>query len=388
MAGLNTGAQLYGYTSIKTESEGFKRIINEEEAQWVRYIFERYAQGINSRKIAIELNNKGVKSPRGGMWLGSTLHPATTKAGILGNEMYIGKKIWNTSVWKKNPMDENKRVRFMRPREEWIISEFPELRIIDDELWEKCQARIKAQQSRTAATKAQGKKAHGMPSKYIFSELLKCGVCGSNYIIVSKKAYGCYKFNNLGAAGCSNNLRIKKATIEEDLLRDIKKELLSEEAYRDFEKNMRASIKAGLTDSTPIKQKIAEIQKGVDNLIKAIMNGVDSPSVKAALRDHEQQLLDAQNKLKAFERYQPTQMLRHAREYYEYLVASLETIEDVAAARESLRQLIGEVILRPENGSLTAVVSNRLNVALQVVDTSGTGFEHYLSSPRCFTGLK
>jgi site-specific DNA recombinase len=388
LKGFATGGPLYGYSSVKVEGEGFKRIINEEEAQWVRYIFERFSQGIHSRRIAIELNEKGVKGPRGGTWTGSAIHPTKKLVGILANEMYNGKKIWNRSVWKKNPMNDNKKVRFMRPREEWMTIEIPELQIIDNELWERCQARIKAQQELTAAKKIHGKKAYGLPSKYLFSELLKCGVCGSNYIVVNRTSYGCSQHKNHGAPICSNGLRIKRVTIEQDLLRGIKTELLSEEAYRDFERNLRASIKAGSTDSTPLKKKVAEIQKGVDNLIKAITNGIDSPSVKAALRDHEQQLQDAQNKLKAFERIQPTQLVPRAREMYEDLVASLETIEDVAAARQSLKQLIGEVILKPENGSLTAEVSNRLSLALQIVEVSGTQFEHYLPPVRRFSGLK
>jgi site-specific DNA recombinase len=269
-----------------------------------------------------------------------------------------------------------------------MVIEVPELRIIDDELWEKCQARVKAQQEITAAKNKHGKKAYGLPSKYLFSELLKCGVCGSNYIVVNRTSYGCSQHKNHGAPVCPNGLRIKRTTIEQDLLQSIKKELLSEEAYRDYERSLRASIKSGHSDSTPLKKKIAEIQKGVDNLTKAIMEGLNSPSLKAALLDQEQQLQDAQSKLKAFERFQPAQLVPRARDMYEDLVASLETIEDVGAARQSLRQLIGEVTLKPENGSLTAEVSNRLSLALQIVNTSGTEFEHYLPPVRRFSGLK
>lgn len=387
LKGYATGGPCYGYTSIGVEG-GFKRVINEEEAQWVRYIFQRFADGIHSRRIAIELNEKGVKAPRGGTWIGSAIHPTKRAVGILAHEIYNGKKIWNRSVWKKNPMDDNKKVRFMRPREEWIVTEVPELKIIDDELWERVQARIKAQQEITATKKVHGKKAYGLPSKYLFSELLKCGVCGANYIVVNRTSYGCSQHKNHGAPVCPNGLRIKRKTLEQDLLQGIKKELLSEEAYRDFERNLRASIKSGYGDATPLKKKIAEAQKGVDNLIKAIMNGIDSPSVKSALRDHEQQLQDAEAKLRAFERLQPAQLVPRARDMYEDLVASLETIEDVGAARQSLRQLVGEVVLKPEGNYLTAEVCSRLNLSMQIVDTSRTEFDHYLPEVRRFSGLK
>ena len=36
----------------------------------------------------------------------------------------------------------NKRVRRIRPKEQWSITDQPELRIIDDALWQKVQARL------------------------------------------------------------------------------------------------------------------------------------------------------------------------------------------------------------------------------------------------------
>lgn len=386
LKGYSAGKVPYGYTSIH-DGQGFKPVINEEQAQWVRYIFERYSNGISSRQIAFELNEKCVPGPHG-PWMHTTIHPSPNLLGMIGNPIYIGKRMWNRTSWKKDPMT-GKPKRRIRPREEWVVVESPETRIVDEETWRKCELLIDQQKAETGKQKEQGKWSGGARPKYLFSGLLKCGVCGAQFTVISHTKYGCYNHKNKGDTVCNNKLLIKRDTLEQELLAGIKNELLSEEAYRDFEKNLRASIKSGHGDSSPIKKKITDLQKKVDNLIKAISDGINSPSVKAALQDHEQQLQGAQNELKAFERIQPAQMVPRAREMYETLVASLETIEDVETARQALRQLVGEIILSPENGSLTAeVAATGLSFALQITSNVRAGFERYLQPARRFSGLK
>lgn len=53
----------YGYNyNIETK----EITINEDEANIVRYMFERYVEGICSSSIAKELTAKGIKTPKGG----------------------------------------------------------------------------------------------------------------------------------------------------------------------------------------------------------------------------------------------------------------------------------------------------------------------------------
>jgi site-specific DNA recombinase len=389
LKGNSTGGKTYGYDSIPNpEGDGFKLVINEEEAKWVRYIFDRYANGATSRGIAWELNEKGVKSSRGSTWTHSSIHPTTKGVGLLCNKIYIGITTYDRANWRKDPKTGKKR-RVLNPEEQWKTKHMPELRIIDEETWRKCDLIIRAKNLSAEDKRANGKGTSHAPPKYLFSGLLKCGVCGSNYVVVNKRQYGCAYHKDRGNSVCNNNLLIKKETIEGELLTGIKKDLLSESAYSVFEKQIRSSIKDGAIDSSPIKKKIADTQKVIDNYIKAIGNGIDSPSVKTALRDSEQQLKDAQRDLKDLERYQPTEMLSIARAMHKSWTNALENIQDVQAAREILKQLVGEIILRPENGVLTAEVpSSGLKIALKIKSVAGAGFEHYLQPARRFSGLK
>ena len=54
--------------------------VNEDEAKWVRWIFEQTLSGKASAAIARELNEKQVPSRRGGKWTPTTIR------GILTNE--------------------------------------------------------------------------------------------------------------------------------------------------------------------------------------------------------------------------------------------------------------------------------------------------------------
>ena len=394
LKGYSAGAKPYGY-SLVPDGNGSRLVINEEQAQWVRYIFKRYSEGASSRGIAIELNEKGVKGPSGGSWMHSAIHPSAKEVGMLCNSTYIGSPMFDKTRWVKDPTS-GKRLRTMRPREEWKTVNLPELRIIDDETWAKCDLRIRTKKVIADENRANGKGAasgkgvgSSAPSKYLFSGLLKCGVCGGKYTIVNKTKYGCIYHKERGNSVCSNNLLIKRSTLEGMLLTGIKKDLLSEEVYLDFEKNMRASLKAGAPNSSLIKKKIADSQKLIDNYTIAIGKGGNFESIQAALRDAVQQLKDAKSELKEFERYQPTELVPRAREMYEDLVASLENTEHIEIAREALRQLVGEITLRPQDGLLTAEVpGSGLNTALKIMLVAGAGFEHYLQPDRRFSGLK
>jgi len=62
-----------------------KLVINEQEAEIVRYIFKRYIEGAGGRTIARELEAFGYKTKRGNTQWGDT-----TVLGIIKNEKYTG----------------------------------------------------------------------------------------------------------------------------------------------------------------------------------------------------------------------------------------------------------------------------------------------------------
>nr|MBP8932323.1 recombinase family protein [Paracoccus sp. (in: a-proteobacteria)] len=113
-AGKLAGGNAYGYDvlpgiSVNGKLEHGDRAVNRIEAEVVRRIFEDYAQGISAGKIAEALNLEKIPGPRGGFWGTSTILGNRERGtGILNNELYVGRLVWNRLHYSKDP-DTGKR---------------------------------------------------------------------------------------------------------------------------------------------------------------------------------------------------------------------------------------------------------------------------------------
>ncbi len=131
-------------------------------------------------------------------------------------------------------LETGKRVSRIHPREEWIITEVPELRIIDDELWQAVKDRQEEltakyatviEATRTARTNRLNG-THRPP--HLLSGLLECGVCGSPYSMRGQDRYGCS--NHVMNDSCSNGRGIRRTELEERVLVGLKDHLMAPEA--------------------------------------------------------------------------------------------------------------------------------------------------------------
>ncbi len=146
--GKAAGGIAYGYRVKLEHDDKFNRIaglreIDEEEAEIVRWIFEQYALGRTPQDMAIELNARDpfVPGPRGALWRDTAVRGHRNRgSGILNNETYVGRIVFNRRNFRKNPETEQREARPNDPSE-WVVSEVPELRIVDDELWTKVKKR-------------------------------------------------------------------------------------------------------------------------------------------------------------------------------------------------------------------------------------------------------
>lgn len=144
--GKSGGGNAYGYAVLRSLGEDGEvkrgdRRIDEAEAEVVRRIFRAYAEGQSPNRIADMLNREGVPGPRNGKWDKSTIHGNPKRGtGVLNNEIYIGKLVWNRQSFVKDPQTGKRQAR-PNPPADWIITEVPELRIINRTLWEQVKAR-------------------------------------------------------------------------------------------------------------------------------------------------------------------------------------------------------------------------------------------------------
>lgn len=376
LAGSSAGGLPYGYRRVDTG----RREPDPEQATWVEWIFDRFANGWSPRKLAAELNAQCVPAPRGGKWSQTAIYGDNKRGlGMLNNPIYIGQQIWNRSKWVKDPIT-GRRQRRERPSREWVITEHEDLRIVNQATWDAVKARQKATRERTKELQAvMGEQARsGRGPKYLLSGLLKCAVCNSAYVIVDRYRYGCGMHKDRGRYACGNELRVSRTVAEKRLLGTIKRELLSEDAYQAFVSEVRKLMRDSRPDPAEAKRELARAQKEIDNLMAAIRAGIITPTTKAALEEAEAKSEAAKARVREIEQYQPELMLPKAREIYQGLVDRLEDADDIPSAREAIRGITGEIRLVPEGRILVAeLTSYGLASAMQISLVAGAGYETY-----------
>lgn len=136
----------------------------------MRRIYADYAKGKSPLKIVKELNAENIPSPRGGPWRVSTLNGDVRAGdGILCQDLYRGRSVFNRRRFVKNPTT-GRRSSILNPESEWVVVDAPDLRIIEDDLWDAVQGR------RRQVSPPPGEQPRSRP-KRLLSGLLHCGVC-------------------------------------------------------------------------------------------------------------------------------------------------------------------------------------------------------------------
>lgn len=343
--GYHAGGRSYGYRST-FDGNGYRLEVDPEAARIVREIFDRYGAGESCQRIAHDLNRRGVRSPRGGTWAVSAIYGSPVKgAGILNNEAYVGRVVWNRSQFVKDP-DTGRRVRIERPRSEWVTLERPELRIVSAEQWAAVRERLFRPQVDG------GSKGKGKPPRTLFSGLLRCGLCGGAVIAVSRLAYGCAARKDRGPTVCAG-VRASRADTDAALLDHLRGELLSPAALEEFEAEVRAYLaelrREGSGRASAAKARVAEIEAEVGRLTDAIARIGFSPALADRLRAAETALRAA---IEAAPVPTPSAIVPDALRRYRDALERLPEIlgGNPEEARELLREVVGPMIVRTDAG--------------------------------------
>jgi len=267
------GGKSFGYNLVHNlldngQVDRGQRTVNEEEASVVRRIFNEYVNGNSPRKIATELNKDNIPSPRGGYWNASTINGNQKRRnGILNNELYLGRIIYNRQSFVKDP-DTGKRRSRPNPEDLWIITHVPELQIIDQDTWDKAQA-LKHRFASRQGNKRQTKKR-------LLSGLVKCGSCGGAMTIVNRERYSCSAKREKGT--CNNPVGIKAIDLETRVIDGLKKILIGRDDFLEafasafFEETVRLRHERNRQRQTQQKE-LAKVQRSIDRCLDFIING-------------------------------------------------------------------------------------------------------------------
>jgi site-specific DNA recombinase len=285
--GLNAGGKAYGYAPAAGQKG--KRIIVEAEAKIVQRIFEEYVAGRTPREIAYDLNIESISPPRGRSWNASTINGNMQRGtGIIQNELYAGRLVWNKVRMIKDP-DTGKRLSRPNAKNDWQTTNVPDLRIISQKLFDAAQSRKQAR----GITHPN----HQRRPRHMLSGLLRCGACGSGMSTNGKDKSGririrCSAATESGACREAKTFYLK--TVEGAVLAGLKAEMWHPSVIAEYvrtyhDERKRLSAKANAKRAR-LELRHGELKREIDRLVDAIAKGHGDPAVlgpRSSILDEE-----------------------------------------------------------------------------------------------------
>ena len=404
LRGMHAGGACYGYRGKRLferreddpegtgKSVGVQLVIHPGEAEVIRRVFRLYADGKSPRQIVAMLNEEGVPPP-GARWRNRTSALSRTWGytaiagsrkrglGILNNEKYIGRSTWNRSTWPIDP-DTEKQVSRALPREEWVVKEIPELRIVPQALWDQVK---RLQAARSQESGAAERPMH-YRNKHLLSGLLRCGICGSRLTGAGLRGYGCATRRNRGRHLCSFQGTPSREALEVAVLEAVREYLFCPEAIAEAVAAAKEAVKRhappakGQRSKQPQKDRLAQVEREIQNVMAAVRAGGDNGAA-ALLRGELDRLTAERDRLAeqqagpddgAIEKALERALAAIPAVVEEHLAfGSLAELTDpcrVERARVLLAELVTDITVLPakEKGCYTCTVTGDVSGVLRV----------------------
>jgi site-specific DNA recombinase len=146
-------------------------VINEAEAAIIRRVFTLVAKGWGFRRIARRLTEEGVPARTARGWA------ATTLRQFVFNDLYRGiVHFGRTRTERRGGIE-----RTVKVADGWITTERPDLRVVDEGLWNRAHARLaRTRESHPGYRRSNGqligRPESGLISQHLLTGHLRCGL--------------------------------------------------------------------------------------------------------------------------------------------------------------------------------------------------------------------
>jgi site-specific DNA recombinase len=308
---MHHGGRCFGYRSVPIEDPnkrdqygrpliaGARLQVDEAQAKAIRRIFSLYAGGLSIKATTKKMNADKIASPTPRKGRQHSWAPSSVR-GILENERYRGVLTWAKTKKVRNPTS-GRKIQRDRPKSEWVRVEMPEQRIVSEKLWQAVQERLAfvnrkwGQQGRNGGLM----NARAASSPYIFSGLLKCGLCRHNFTLVSGTGkrrhtarYGCPFHSSRGM--CKNSRLVARDVLERELLAKLQRDVLSDAAINYVLDRVALEIEKRFAaldgEMSAVKKRKAVLESELQNLGQAFATGFDSPTIRTEIAKREAEL--------------------------------------------------------------------------------------------------
>lgn len=257
----NQGKYLGGTVPLGYKLDKDKNfVIDENTACIVKTVYSMYADGLTIKEICKELNDKGYKTQTGKPFTYNSLHR------VLTNPKYIG-KYEGMGIVLDNAVP----------------------KIIDEATFEKVQKRVQKNKLAPASAKS--------TVDFYLTGKLFCGKCGSSMVGDSGTSktgathyyYTCKEKKN--NHNCTKK-SVKKDWIEKIITDVTLTKILTEENIEEISKRAFEIYEEERNDKTELNaltHSLHEVQKTIDNLMKAIEQGIITDTTKSRMLEAEDQ---------------------------------------------------------------------------------------------------
>ncbi len=291
--------------------------------------------------------------------------------GILNNELYIGRIVWNRLRYIKDP-DTGRRVSRLNSRSEWVEKDVPHLRIVSDDVWRRTKERQAKSRAEAEAEGNVGRPIspckHRRP-RFLFSGLTTCAECGAGFNVYSGDRLACYGNRIQGI--CSNRRTIRREEVERRVLIALHDKMLQpeliEEFSREFTREMNRLRMEHRASASSARLERSNVQREIDHVVKAIREGFPGPELKATMIALQERKAQLDARLAVTDAPIPLlhpNMAEVYRDKIHQLRLALEREDSRIQAAEAIRGLIDGIVLTPEGDDLKIVLKGNLAAML------------------------
>jgi site-specific DNA recombinase len=307
--------------------EDRKLIINEDEAECVRLIFELFELNYSKKRIAEILNERGFKNK-----LGQPFR-ATSLDSVLRQEKYTGTYIWNRA--HKANSEGKKNSHKSKPQEEIITIEDGCPMIISREQFDRVQEMISEKSSGRSHSKSR--------NNYMLGGLriIKCAECGS-YMIGNPRTshgrkymvYSCPKHKKNQCSMKEISTELLDVTVAKELV----KEFITEENVK------IATDKRNCKEYRQLKNKLKGNEKASLNILKAVETSY-SDIVADKLKYLATSRKELQSKIEEYERTMPKVTPGELKKIQDRIMSLLIKSDD-PEVKIFLKKAVREIVVR------------------------------------------
>ena len=257
---------------------------------------KRYVrQGGNQSAVCRELNEAGIRTPRGEHWTVERLRRT------LENPLYRGLIVHG----KRGLVVEGGRKRWIKhPPETWVRVERAELRILP--------TRLAGQVDRLLATPRPRAWAGAATPRWLSSRFVACALCGSSLCATAGR-YRCQARHQKGRRACEGIGSRPSAEVDRAVLAAVGRLLrgdLAEAALANLQSRLEAEVRGEARDAerARLRKDLAEREQRIANLTDAIASGAPPAALVARLRDEERVLQESRSRLADLDRTAPARL--------------------------------------------------------------------------------